>query len=73
MIHKLIYPSVERRSGRKYYTFIVGKINVPKLANFAEIDVFVYVACPENSTIDSKVENVKIVGLCASTRPRAAC
>ncbi len=31
----------------------VGKLNVAKLANFAEIDIFVLVACPENSLIDS--------------------
>ena len=37
-----------------YYIFAVGKINVPKLANFAEVDMFVLVACPENSMIDSK-------------------
>lgn len=41
-------------SGRKSYLFVVGKINVPKLANFAEIDVFVIVACPENTMIDCK-------------------
>ena len=32
----------------------VGKINVAKLANFQDIDVFVMVACPENSLVDSK-------------------
>jgi diphthamide biosynthesis protein 2 len=32
----------------------VGKVNVAKLANFMEIDVFVLVACPENSLLDSK-------------------
>ncbi len=31
----------------------MGKINVPKLANFLEIDVYVLVACPENSLLDS--------------------
>jgi diphthamide biosynthesis protein 2 len=33
---------------------VVGKLNVPKLANFQEIDIFVIVACPENSLVDSK-------------------
>ncbi|KAK3091498.1 hypothetical protein FSP39_020269 [Pinctada imbricata] len=28
-------------------------MNVPKLANFMEIDVFVLVACPENSLLDT--------------------
>ncbi|RHY32144.1 hypothetical protein DYB32_002824 [Aphanomyces invadans] len=39
--------------GRKSYTFVVGKINVPKLSNFAEIDVFCLVACAENSLLDN--------------------
>ena len=30
-----------------------GKLNVAKLANFAEIDVYVLVACPENTLVDS--------------------
>ncbi|ETW03438.1 diphthamide biosynthesis protein 2 [Aphanomyces invadans] len=41
------------KSGRKSYTFVVGKINVPKLSNFAEIDVFCLVACAENSLLDN--------------------
>ncbi|KAF9585162.1 Diphthamide biosynthesis protein 2 [Lunasporangiospora selenospora] len=40
--------------GKKAYTFVMGKLNVAKMANFMEIDCFVYVACPENSLIDSK-------------------
>ena len=43
-----------KNAGKKSYTFLIGKINVPKLANFMEIDMFVIVACPENSLIDSK-------------------
>ena len=34
---------------------MMGKPNVAKMANFMEIDVFVLVACPENSLIDSQV------------------
>jgi diphthamide biosynthesis protein 2 len=44
-----------RQAGKRYYLFSVGKLNVAKLANFPEIDIFVLVACPENSLIDSKV------------------
>ncbi|KAJ8305393.1 hypothetical protein KUTeg_015938 [Tegillarca granosa] len=40
-------------AGKKSYTFVVGKLNVPKLANFMEIDVFVLVACSENTLFDS--------------------
>jgi len=54
------YLSVIRRlsqliktAGKKCYRFVMGKLNVAKLANFAEIDVYVLVACPENSLIDS--------------------
>ncbi|PIA17175.1 diphthamide biosynthesis protein [Coemansia reversa NRRL 1564] len=43
-----------RRAGKKYYVFVVGKLNVAKLANFAEIETFILVACPENSLVDSK-------------------
>lgn len=43
-----------RKSGRKVYTISVGKLNPAKLANFQEIDVFVLVACPENTLVDSK-------------------
>jgi hypothetical protein len=42
-------------SGRKSYMFLIGKINPAKLLNFPEIDVFVLVACPENSLLDSKI------------------
>ncbi|CAK6951984.1 -(3-amino-3-carboxypropyl)histidine synthase subunit 2 [Scomber scombrus] len=42
-----------RRAGKKSYMFAMGKINVAKLANFLEIDIFVLIACPENSLLDS--------------------
>ncbi len=32
----------------------MGKLNAPKMANFLEIDIFVLVACPENSLLDSQ-------------------
>lgn len=41
-------------AGKKYYTIVVGKLNVPKLANFSEIELFVLIAGPENSLVDSK-------------------
>ncbi|KAJ9089060.1 Diphthamide biosynthesis protein 2, variant 2 [Entomophthora muscae] len=41
-------------NGGKAYTFVMGKLNVAKLANFPEIDMYVLIACPENSLIDSK-------------------
>ncbi len=46
--------TIIKQADKKYYTFVVGKLNVAKLANFQEIDIFVLVACPENSLIDSK-------------------
>ncbi|XP_059183270.1 2-(3-amino-3-carboxypropyl)histidine synthase subunit 2 [Centropristis striata] len=42
-----------RAAGKKCYMFAMGKLNVPKLANFLEIDIFVLIACPENSLLDS--------------------
>ncbi len=41
-------------AGKKYYTFIVGKLNPAKLANFPEIDIYTLIACPENSLLDSR-------------------
>ncbi|XP_023663156.1 2-(3-amino-3-carboxypropyl)histidine synthase subunit 2 [Paramormyrops kingsleyae] len=41
------------KAGKKSYLFAMGKLNVAKLANFLEIDIFVLVACPENSLLDS--------------------
>ena len=43
-----------KRAGKKSYTFVVGKLNVAKLANFMEVDIYVLVSCPENSLIDSQ-------------------
>eukprot|EP00945_MAST-04E_sp_MAST-4E-sp1_P008209 g8209.t1 len=43
-----------KRMGRKHYTFIVGKVNVAKLANHPEVDVYCLIACPQNSLLDSK-------------------
>ncbi|KAI0028210.1 putative diphthamide synthesis protein-domain-containing protein [Vararia minispora EC-137] len=42
------------RAHKKSYTIAVGKLNPAKLANFAEVECFVLVACPENSLIDAK-------------------
>lgn len=42
-----------KKAGKKSYTFVVGKLNTAKLANFMEIDIFVLVACAENSLLDS--------------------
>lgn len=43
-----------RQAGKKYYTIVVGKLNSAKLANFAEIEIFVNVACIESSLIESR-------------------
>ncbi|NXU93478.1 DPH2 synthase, partial [Xiphorhynchus elegans] len=41
------------RAGKRSYTLAVGKPNPAKLANFPEVDVFVLVACAQNSLLDS--------------------
>lgn len=40
-------------AGKKYYTFVVGKPNVPKLANFDVVDVWVVLGCPRGGIIMS--------------------
>ena len=47
------------KSGRKAYTFLVGKPNVAKLANFPEIDMFVLVACPESCISGSICDSIE--------------
>lgn len=42
-----------RRAGKRSYTLAVGKPNPAKLANFLEVDIFVLVACAQNSLLDS--------------------
>jgi diphthamide biosynthesis protein 2 len=43
-------------AGRASYSFAVGKINPAKLANFAEIECFVLVACSEHSLLSNERE-----------------
>lgn len=43
-----------KKAGKKPYVIVVGKINEAKLANFELIDMFVIVACHENTLFDSK-------------------
>lgn len=38
-------------SGKSSYTFVVGKVNTPKLANFEEVDVWVAVGCWEQDIV----------------------
>ncbi|KAM6953299.1 2-(3-amino-3-carboxypropyl)histidine synthase subunit 2 [Aplochiton taeniatus] len=40
-------------AGKKSYMFAMGKLNAAKLANFLEVDIYVLIACPENSLLDS--------------------
>ena len=41
-------------AGKKAYTFVVGKVNAAKVANFSEIDGWVVIGCWESSLIESK-------------------
>ena len=43
-----------RAAGKKSYTFVVGKINAAKMANFSEVGAWVVIGCWESSLIDSK-------------------
>lgn len=42
------------RSGKKAYTFVVGKVNAAKVANFSEVDGWIIIGCWESSLIESK-------------------
>lgn len=46
--------SLIRSAGKKYYNFVVGKINAAKLANFSEIGGWVVIGCWESSLLESK-------------------
>ena len=41
-------------AGKKSYTFVVGKVNPAKIANFDEIGGWVVIGCWESSLIESK-------------------
>ena len=41
-------------AGKKSYTFVVGKINAAKIANFGEIGAWIVIGCWESSLIESK-------------------
>lgn len=41
-------------AGKKSYTFVVGKVNAAKIANFSEIGAWVVIGCWESTLIDSK-------------------
>lgn len=46
--------NLSKKHGIRSYIISVGKINPAKLANFAEIDCFVLVGCPENTIYNSR-------------------
>ena len=52
-----------RAVGKRAFTFVMGKLNVAKMANFMEVDVFVLVASPENSLIDTRVRRANAPSL----------
>lgn len=41
-------------AGKRSYIIGAGKVTPARLANFAEIDVFVLIACPQNALLDAK-------------------
>ena len=42
------------RAGKKSYTFVVGKVNAAKIANFSEIGGWVVIGCWESSLFDTQ-------------------
>lgn len=41
-------------AGKKSYTFVVGKVNAAKIANFSEVGGWVVIGCWESSLVESK-------------------
>jgi diphthamide biosynthesis protein 2 len=41
------------RAGKKSYTFVVGKVNAAKVANFSEVGGWVVIGCWESSLVES--------------------
>ena len=41
------------RAGKKSYTFVVGKVNAAKVANFSEVGAWVVIGCWESSCIEN--------------------
>lgn len=52
MIHQM--KELITKAGKKAYTFVMGRPNPAKLANFPECDVFIYVSCAQTALLDSK-------------------
>ena len=50
-----------KQAKRRFYSFLIGKLNCPKLNNFLEVDLYVMIACNENSLINSKELNKPII------------
>ncbi|KAG7162947.1 2-(3-amino-3-carboxypropyl)histidine synthase subunit 2-like [Homarus americanus] len=50
--------TIIKAAGKRSYTFVVGKPNEAKLANISEVEVFVYVACPETTIIERNTDPV---------------
>ncbi|KAF2023939.1 diphthamide biosynthesis protein [Setomelanomma holmii] len=46
--------SLITHAGKKHYTFVVGKVNAAKVANFSEVGGWVVIGCWESSLIESK-------------------
>lgn len=40
-----------KNAKKKFYSFCVGHVNVAKLANFPEVEVFILISCPFNNLI----------------------
>lgn len=45
--------SLIEKAGKKSYTFVVGKLNAAKVANFAEVGGWVVIGCWESSLVES--------------------
>lgn len=53
--------NILKKANRRYYSFLIGKLNCPKLNNFMEVDMYILISCTENSLINSKELNKPII------------
>jgi diphthamide biosynthesis protein 2 len=48
-------------SGRRYYTFVMGRLNEAKLCNFPEIDLYCFISNEDESMIKPKTFHVPVL------------
>ncbi len=50
-----------KKAKKRFYSFLIGKLNCPKLNNFMEVDMYVLISCNENCLVNSKELNKPVI------------